>query len=79
VVAHTDVLDELFSFVDSVNEEPIGFQVTLSVVSPSAYEQMIFVFGWKRLSGNQEFMDGFKLLHVFVLALTPTDITPKLR
>jgi len=53
VGTHTDILDELFFFVDPVNEEPIRFEVTLSVVHPIPYEKMVVVFGWKRLSSNQ--------------------------
>jgi hypothetical protein len=53
--------------------------MALSVIDPIPYQKVIVVFGRKRLPGNQQFMDRLERVQVFVLPLTTSHITPKLR
>jgi type IV secretory pathway protease TraF len=63
--------------VDFVEQEPIGFYVTISMVFPIAAQRMVFVSRRQGIAFDQEQNQRAQLGHFFSAPLGEFDITPK--
>jgi hypothetical protein len=63
--------------VDFVEQEPIGFYVTISMVFPIAAQRVVFVSRRQGIALNQEQNQRAKFGHFFSAPLGQFDITPE--
>ena len=65
--------------VDFVEQEPIGFDVAITMMFPVAAERVVLVTGRQGGSFNQEKNQHTQLGHVFSTPLGQFDIAPEFR
>ena len=61
-------------FNEGIDQNPIWFDMAITAALEFATQSVVFVFGWQRLTFNQQFDDGFDLGQIFAAFLGAFDI-----
>ena len=64
--------------IDFVDQEPIGFQVTVAVVLPFSGQRMVFVTGRKRAAFRQQQDQLTQLRHLLAAPLSKLNVASEL-
>ena len=65
--------------IDLVDQQPIGFDVTVAEVSPLTTQRMVFVARWQRATCGKKLDQLTQICHVLAAFFSQLHIPPKLR